>query len=65
MALHAGVNAVPLLLPATLVPIRGFNVAQQSHLPLPVLLGTSLMSAVALALLWRLTDEASSGDPPA
>lgn len=65
MALHAGVNAVPLLLPASLVPIRGFNLAERAHLPLPVLLATTLVSAVALALLFRLTDEASSDDPRA
>lgn len=67
IALHAGVNAAPLLLPASIVPVRGFNVAESEHLPLPVLLATSLLAAVALALAYRVSDDApgSSGDPPA
>lgn len=56
VALHAGVNAVPLLLPESILSIRGFNVAQDEHLPLPIVLATTAVSAIALALVWRAAD---------
>ena len=64
IAMHAGVNAVPLLLPATLIRIEGFNTLSQSveHISL-FLLMLSLTGAIgALALLWRATDDAHSED---
>lgn len=57
VALHAGVNAVPLLLPESVLSIRGFNVAQEEHLPLPIVLATTLVSVIALGLVWRAADE--------
>jgi len=52
IALHAAVNAVPVLLPERLLPIHGFNIpsALPSHLPPwlvwpPLLLGLALLAA--------------------
>lgn len=52
VAVHAAVNAVPVLLPERLLPIRGFNVpsALADHLPAwlvwpPLLLGLGLLAA--------------------
>lgn len=64
IALHAGVNVVPLLLPESVVPIRGFNVAEEQHLPLPILIGTTLVAALALALVWRTTEPEPGPGPP-
>jgi membrane protease YdiL (CAAX protease family) len=47
IAVHAGVNALPLLLPERALPIRGFNVPSEAPTHLPGLL---LWPAIALAL---------------
>ena len=60
IAFHAAFNAVPILLPATVLPIRGFNEGQGEHLPVPILLGTGAAGVIALALLWRTTEEGSA-----
>jgi len=59
IAMHAGVNAVPLLLPATLVRIEGFNTLTQrvEHIGWWLLLVAVAAAAGALAIVWRLTDE--------
>lgn len=59
LVMHASVNAVPVLLPAQLVSIPGFNVVSEEvqHLPLPLLLTSSLGAVVAIVLLVRLSDE--------
>jgi len=51
IALHGAVNATPILLPAWLVRIEGFNTldAEPTHLPLWLVLGGLL---VALGALW-------------
>lgn len=56
VALHAGVNSVPLLLPSWLIPIQGFNTLQQEvyHLPLPLLLGSCMVLAVTLIALMKI-----------
>ena len=62
IAMHAGVNAVPLLLPARLVRIDGFNTLTErvEHIS-PVLLLASLAGlAIALRLIWRATDDAQA-----
>ena len=56
--MHAGVNALPLLLPTALVRIRGFNTLdpQIEHID-PWLLLLSLGGALAaLAVVWRSTE---------
>jgi membrane protease YdiL (CAAX protease family) len=53
--LHAGFNAMPVMVPAELVPIPGFNVDETNDVPWPIWLGSALVAAVALALLWRTT----------
>lgn len=58
VAMHAGVNAVPLLLPTRMVRIEGFNTLSQSveHIN-PWLLFASLSgAALTLWLIWRATD---------
>lgn len=57
IAFHAAFNAVPLLVPAQVLPIQGFNVGHGDHLPMPIVLGTSLASVIALYLLWRITSD--------
>jgi membrane protease YdiL (CAAX protease family) len=57
IAMHAGVNALPILLPTTLVRIEGFNTLDQSveHIS-PWLLLLSLGGAgTALAIIWQWT----------
>ncbi|MBN1655944.1 MAG: CPBP family intramembrane metalloprotease [Deltaproteobacteria bacterium] len=53
IALHAAVNGMPIVLSAEVLPIQGFNTVQEraSHLPLTLLVGSSLTSLVAFALL--------------
>lgn len=64
IAMHAGVNALPLMLPASLIRIEGFNTLSQSAEHISVfLLIVSLMGAIgALALVWRATDDAEEED---
>lgn len=59
IVMHASVNAMPVLLPARVLPIAGFNVVSEEvqHLPWPLLLASSLGALVALALVVRLSDE--------
>ncbi len=62
VAMHAGVNALPLLLPASLVRIPGFNTLDPrvEHIS-PWLVLISLLGIVGmLALIWRSTT--SDGD---
>jgi hypothetical protein len=61
--MHAGVNAVPLLLPVTLVRIDGFNTLDPEIVHIsPWLLVVSLASAcAAMAIVWRSTEN-SEGD---
>jgi membrane protease YdiL (CAAX protease family) len=62
LAFHGAFNAIPILLPEELIPIQGFNVRENEHLPLPIVLATFAAGAIALALLWRSTD--SDEEPP-
>jgi len=57
IAMHAGVNALPLLLPATLVRIEGFNTLTQrvEHIRWWLLLVAVAATAGALAIVWRST----------
>lgn len=59
MALHAGVNAMPVLLPSHVLPIRGFNVISKDvyHLPLPLFVGSVLVAGLAFMALLRVADE--------
>ena len=60
IAMHAGVNALPLLLPTTLLRIEGFNtLGQQVEHISPWLLVLCLAgAALALAAVWRSTESA-------
>jgi len=51
IALHAAVNTLPVVISPEVVLIRGFNEvqAQMSHIPLGILMGSCLISLVALA----------------
>jgi membrane protease YdiL (CAAX protease family) len=55
LAMHASVNAVPLLLPSEIVTIRGFNLLDEevTHLPLPLLLASGVIALGALVFLLR------------
>lgn len=59
VAMHAGVNALPLLLPARLIPIEGFNTLSQhvEHVHWPLLLGSSAATAAALWAVWRVSSD--------
>ena len=60
IALHAGVNATPLLLPVSLIRIPGFNTLSErvEHIHLGLLLVSIVLSAALVALLWRVTEDA-------
>ena len=59
IAMHAGVNALPLLLPATVIRIEGFNTLSQDveHISPWLLLVSIAGAAGALVMLWRWTSE--------
>ena len=61
IALHAGVNAVPILLPERLLRIEGFNTIGERvyHLPLPLVCGASAIAIVALVLSVRMSGAAT------
>lgn len=64
IAMHAGVNAVPLLLPAELIRVEGFNTLdpQVEHIS-PWLVGLAVAAvAGALALLWKATGSPEGDD---
>ena len=58
IAVHAGVNALPLLLPERLLPIHGFNTVSEDvyHLPVPLLTGALVVAAAALFAMFRIVD---------
>jgi membrane protease YdiL (CAAX protease family) len=55
IAMHAGVNALPLLLPANLIRIEGFNTLSQhvEHVSWWLVLASSVAAATALWIIWR------------
>lgn len=53
IALHAGFNAVPVLLPVDVAPIPGFNQEPQSDVPLPIVLGSACLAVLAMGALAR------------
>jgi len=55
IAMHAGVNALPLLLPANLVRIEGFNTLSQhvEHISWWLVLVSAFGAAAALWIVWR------------
>ncbi len=53
IALHAGFNALPVLLPRDVVVIAGFNDGSDAELPLVPVLGSTIAALVALAALAR------------
>jgi hypothetical protein len=57
IAMHAGVNALALLLPATLVRIEGFNTLSQQveHISWWLVLVSVAAAAGALSIVWRST----------
>jgi membrane protease YdiL (CAAX protease family) len=59
IAMHAGVNALPLLLPATLIRIEGFNTLSQhvEHISAWLLVASIAGAAGALAIVWRETSD--------
>jgi len=63
IAMHAGVNALPLLLPATLIRIEGFNTLTQrvEHVPWWLLVVAVAATAGALAIVWRSTADEGQG----
>ena len=60
-AAHAGVNALPVLLPARAVPIPGFNDfgAKAAHVPWPWWVAGSLVAALCFGALWWSSGSAS------
>ncbi|MGB8332359.1 MAG: CPBP family intramembrane glutamic endopeptidase [Polyangiales bacterium] len=57
IATHAGVNALPLVLPTNLIRIEGFNTlsAQVEHISLWLVLGSAAAAAATLSVVWRST----------
>lgn len=67
IAMHAGVNALPLLVPVKLLRIEGFNTldARIEHISLWLLALAGGGFIGALTLIWRMTDDVSDeGDEP-
>ena len=62
IAMHAGVNALPLLLPVTLFRIEGFNTLDQDveHISPWLLLLSLGIAAAALTIIWRSTEGQSA-----
>jgi len=58
MMVHAAVNAVPVLLPEQVYPLRGFNVVSDHvyHLPPALVVSTTLVAFGAFYLLFRMSD---------
>ncbi len=54
IALHAGFNAMPVLFPEELVRIPGFNTGAIEDVPWPLVLGSSVVAALALIVLGRM-----------
>lgn len=61
VAMHAGVNAVPLLLPDRVLRIPGFNTVGEDvyHLPAPLLVGSGVVALAAVAALVHVSDRES------
>jgi membrane protease YdiL (CAAX protease family) len=61
IALHAGVNAVPVLVPEHVMPIEGVNTLAPEvyHVPLPLLLLSGLVTAGALLGVMWLSDRST------
>ena len=59
IAMHAGVNALPLLLPTRLVRIEGFNTLSHhvEHVSWWLLLLSMVGAAVALKIVWSSTED--------
>ena len=59
IALHAGINATPLLLPVTLFRIDGFNTLSDrvEHIGLWLILISILVTVGLLTVLWRSTED--------
>ena len=64
IAMHAGVNALPLLAPTTLVRIEGFNTLDSEvvHVSPWLLLVSFAGAAGCLAIVWRATESQQSGE---
>lgn len=60
IALHGALNAVPLLLPADLVPIPGLNIAE-GHVPLALTVGGALVALASLFVIGRLIGDPDEG----
>lgn len=62
IAMHAGVNALPLLLPASLLRVDGFNTLSQEveHISGWLVLLALTGAAAALSIVWRATSDPSS-----
>jgi len=58
VVVHAGVNAMPVLLPERVYALRGFNVVgtQVYHLPVALFVGATLLASAAFYLLFRMSD---------
>lgn len=58
VALHAAVNATPLLVPASLVRVPGFNgsVTEIEHVPFPLLAASVLVLGASLVAFSKLVD---------
>jgi len=57
IALHAAVNAMPVLLPERLIAVRGFNVPSATPLHLPAWLVLSTLVVGSLFLAWAIRIE--------
>ena len=65
IAMHAGINALPLLLPVSLVRIDGFNTLPNDveHISPWLVAFAFLTTAGLLWVLWRATEAASEREP--
>ncbi|MEZ4336485.1 MAG: CPBP family intramembrane glutamic endopeptidase [Sandaracinaceae bacterium] len=59
IALHGAFNAMPILLPPEVIRLPGFNTVEPDvyHLPLTLVIGSSLVTFACLAVIARFTDD--------
>jgi membrane protease YdiL (CAAX protease family) len=65
IALHAGFNAVPVLVPEALLRIPGFNTGMQEDVPWPFVVGSGVVALIALSsVAWMISTQKPPSPSP-